>query len=85
MYKLSREDIYSFSSSRFCNLLTVCSADIPEGPLKKLFVMVENDSKGRMSYITLVAVANDLAALVADFRKIDTNNSIQLPSPVSPQ
>jgi len=35
-------------------------------------VMVENDRKGRMSYVTLVAVANDLAALVSDFRVIDT-------------
>jgi Ca2+-binding EF-hand superfamily protein len=48
---------------------------LPEGPLKKLFVMVENDQKGRMSYITLVAVANDLAALVGDFRKIDLNGN----------
>jgi len=48
---------------------------MPEGPIKKLFVMVENDTKGRMSYITLVAVANDLAALVADFRVIDVNKS----------
>jgi len=52
------------------------SADaIPEGPLKKLFVMVEEDTKSRLSYITLVAVSNDLAALVADFRKIDLNNN----------
>ncbi len=46
---------------------------LPEGPLKKLFILVENDTKSRLSYITLVAVANDLAALVADFRKIDVN------------
>eukprot|EP01111_Echinosteliopsis_oligospora_P012065 TRINITY_DN40_c0_g2_i1.p1 TRINITY_DN40_c0_g2~~TRINITY_DN40_c0_g2_i1.p1 ORF type:complete len:508 (-),score=164.84 TRINITY_DN40_c0_g2_i1:45-1568(-) len=51
------------------------SNTMPEGALKKLFELVENDTKGRMSYVTMVAVANDLAVLVADFRKIDTNNS----------
>jgi Ca2+-binding EF-hand superfamily protein len=47
----------------------------PQGNLKKLFQIVENDTKGRMSYITVVAVANDLVALVGDFRKIDTNGN----------
>jgi len=47
----------------------------PKGNLKKLFQIVEQDTKGRMSYITVVAVANDLAALVGDFRKIDTNGN----------
>jgi len=64
-----------FSFSDLKQVLAKHASAIPEGPLKKLFVMVENDSKGRMSYITLVAVANDLAALVADFRKIDTNGN----------
>jgi len=48
---------------------------MPEGALKKLFKLVEEDSKGRMSYITVVGVANDLAALIADFRGIDVNNN----------
>ena len=41
--------------------------------VKKLFVMVENVSKDRMSYITLVVEDFFLAALVLDFRKINTN------------
>jgi Ca2+-binding EF-hand superfamily protein len=64
-----------FSFSDLKQVLAKYADTIPDGPLRKLFVMVENDSKGRMSYITLVAVANDLAALVADFRKIDTNSN----------
>ncbi|WP_206601691.1 hypothetical protein, partial [Escherichia coli] len=64
-----------FSFADLKQVLAKYADSIPEGPLKKLFVMVENDSKGRMSYITLVAVSNDLAALVADFRKIDTNSN----------
>lgn len=64
-----------FSFSDLKQVLAKYADSIPDGPLKKLFVMVENDSKGRMSYITLVAVANDLAALVGDFRKIDTNSN----------
>jgi Ca2+-binding EF-hand superfamily protein len=64
-----------FSFADLKQVLTKYASAIPEGPLKKLFVMVENDNRGRMSYITLVAVANDLAALVADFRKIDTNSN----------
>jgi len=62
---------FSFSDLR--QVLLKYSDTIPEGPLKKLFILVEEDTKSRLSYITLVAVSNDLAALVADFRKIDTN------------
>jgi len=47
----------------------------PEGNLKKLYQLVENDKQGRMSYITLVAVTNDLVALIADFRTIDKNGN----------
>jgi Ca2+-binding EF-hand superfamily protein len=64
-----------FSFADLKQVLCKYADNIPEGPLKKLFVMVENDTKGRLSYITLVAVSNDLAALVADFRKIDTNGN----------
>jgi len=63
----------SFSDLR--QILQKYETALPEGPIKRLFVMVENDQKGRMSYITLVAVANDLAALVADFRVIDLNKN----------
>jgi len=62
-----------FSFSDLKRVLEKYAPTIPEGPLKKLFQMVEEDKKGRLSYITLVAVSNDLAALVADFRKIDSN------------
>jgi len=48
---------------------------LPEGALKKLFALVEEDTKGRLSYITVVGVANDLTALVSDFRIIDTNGN----------
>jgi len=48
-------------------------ANLPDGALKKLFQLVEKDTKGRMSYITMIAVANDLTALVGDFRSIDDN------------
>jgi len=64
-----------FSFADLKQVLAKYAENIPEGPLKKLFVMVENDTKSRLSYITLVAVSNDLAALVADFRKIDVNNN----------
>jgi len=64
---------FSFADLR--QVLAKYADAIPEGPLKKLFVMVEEDTKSRLSYITLVAVSNDLAALVADFRKIDLNNN----------
>jgi len=63
----------SFSDLK--QILAKYNTTMPEGPIKKLFHLVEADSKGRMSYITLVAVANDLAALVADFRKIDVNGN----------
>jgi len=62
---------FSFADLR--QILAKYADAIPEGPLKKLFVLVEEDTKSRLSYITLVAVSNDLAALVSDFRKIDTN------------
>jgi len=64
-----------FSFADLKQVLSKYSTAIPEGPLKRLFVMVEEDTKSRLSYITLVAVSNDLAALVADFRKIDTNSN----------
>jgi len=56
-------------------VITKYSNTLPEGALRKLFELVEKDTKGRMSYVTMVAVANDLAVLVADFRRIDANNS----------
>jgi len=64
-----------FSFADLKQVLSKYADAIPEGPLKKLFVLVESDSKARLSYITLVAVSNDLAALVADFRKIDLNQN----------
>lgn len=64
-----------FSFADLKQVLSRYADTIPDGPLKKLFVMVEEDKKSRMSYITLVAVSNDLAALVADFRKIDLNSN----------
>jgi len=67
-----------FSFADLKQVLAKYADKIPEGPLKKLFAMVENDTKGRLSYITLVAVSNDLAALVADFRKIDANSNNSL-------
>lgn len=63
------------SFSELKQILTKYNATAPEGALKKLFLLVENDTKGRMSYITLVAVTNDLVALVEDFRKIDSNGN----------
>jgi len=59
-------------------ILQKYEASEPEGALKKLLILVENDTKQRMSYITMVAVSNDLAALVADFRKIDANGNNSL-------
>jgi Ca2+-binding EF-hand superfamily protein len=64
-----------FSFADLKQVLSKYADTTPEGPLKKLFALVENDSKSRLSYITLVAVSNDLAALVADFRKIDLNGN----------
>jgi Ca2+-binding EF-hand superfamily protein len=62
-----------FSFSDLKQILAKYAPAIPEGPLKKLFQLVEEDKRSRLSYITLVAVSNDLAALVNDFRKIDLN------------
>jgi len=62
-----------FSFSDLKQILEKYAPSIPEGPLKKLFQLVEEDKRSRLSYITLVAVSNDLAALVNDFRKIDIN------------
>jgi len=64
-----------FSFSDLKQVLSKYSDTLPEGPLRKLFQLVEEDTRGRLSYISLVAVSNDLAALVADFRKIDTNGN----------
>jgi len=64
-----------FSFADLKQVLSKYSTDLPEGPLRKLFTLVEEDNKSRLSYISLVAVSNDLAALVADFRKIDTNGN----------
>jgi len=41
--------------------------------MQKLYVIV--DTKARMSYDTLVAVASDICALVSDFRTINTNGN----------
>jgi len=64
-----------FSFADLKEVLAKYADSIPEGPLKNLFLLVENDTKSRLSYITLVAVSNDLAALVNDFRKIDANGN----------
>jgi Ca2+-binding EF-hand superfamily protein/Skp family chaperone for outer membrane proteins len=63
------------SFSELKQILQKYSLTVPEGALKKLFKLVEEDTKGRMSYITVVGVANDLTALVGDFRIIDTNSN----------
>jgi Ca2+-binding EF-hand superfamily protein len=63
------------SFSELKTILHKYNLNIPEGALKKLFTLVEEDTKGRMSYITVVGVANDLTALVGDFRIIDTNGN----------
>jgi len=63
------------SFSELKQILHKYNLAIPEGALKKLFTLVEEDTKGRMSYITVVGVANDLSALVGDFRGIDTNGN----------
>jgi len=67
-----------FSFADLKQVLVKYAPTLPDGPLKKLFQLVEDDKKGRLSYITLVAVSNDLAALVADFRKIDSNGDNSL-------
>jgi len=61
------------SFSELQHFIAKYEANLPEGALKKLFQLVEKDTKGRMSYITMIAVANDLVALVGDFRAIDIN------------
>jgi Ca2+-binding EF-hand superfamily protein len=63
------------SFSELKQILHKYNLSIPEGALKKLFSLVEEDTKGRMSYITVVGVANDLSALVGDFRSIDANGN----------
>jgi len=63
------------SFSELKQILHKYNLALPEGALKKLFTLVEEDTKGRMSYITVVGVANDLAALVGDFRGIDANGN----------
>jgi len=63
------------SFSELKTILHKYNLALPEGALKKLFALVEEDTKGRMSYITVIGVANDLTALVGDFRKIDTNGN----------
>lgn len=66
------------SFSELQHFIRKYEANLPDGALKKLFQLVEQDTKGRMSYITMVAVANDLVALVGDFRSIDENNNNSL-------
>jgi len=66
------------SFSELQHFIAKYEANIPEGALKKLFQLVEKDTKGRMSYITMIAVANDLTALVGDFRAIDENSNNSL-------
>jgi len=66
------------SFSELQHFIRKYEANLPEGALKKLFALVEQDTKGRMSYITMIAVANDLVALVGDFRVIDENNNNSL-------
>jgi len=56
-------------------ILSKYNLALPDGALKKLYTLVESDTKGRLSYITVVGVANDLTALVSDFRVIDTNGN----------
>jgi len=63
------------SFSELKQILHKYNLTLPEGALKKLYTLVEEDTKGRLSYITVVGVANDLTALVGDFRGIDTNGN----------
>lgn len=63
------------SFSELKQILHKYNLNTPEGALKKLFQLVEEDTKGRMSYITVVGVANDLTALVGDFRTVDLNGN----------
>jgi len=63
------------SFSELKQILHKYNLSLPEDALKKLYTLVEEDTKGRLSYITVVGVANDLTALVGDFRVIDTNGN----------
>jgi len=63
------------SFSELKQILHKYNLALPEGALKKLYTLVEEDTKGRLSYITVVGVANDLTALVGDFRIIDANGN----------
>jgi len=63
------------SFSELKQILHKYNLALPEGALKRLYTLVEEDTKGRLSYITVVGVANDLTALVSDFRSIDTNGN----------
>jgi len=63
------------SFSELKQILSKYNLALPDGALKKLYTMVETDTKGRLSYITVVGVANDLTALVGDFRVIDINGN----------
>lgn len=63
------------SFSELKQIMHKYNLSMPEGALKRLFALVEEDTKGRLSYITVVGVANDLTALVSDFRVIDTNGN----------
>jgi Ca2+-binding EF-hand superfamily protein len=63
------------SFSELKQILHKYNLGLPEGALKKLYNLVEEDTKGRLSYITVVGVANDLTALVGDFRSIDSNGN----------
>jgi len=63
------------SFSELKQILHKYNLGLPEGALKKLYNLVEEDTKGRLSYITVVGVANDLTALVGDFRSVDTNGN----------
>eukprot|EP01111_Echinosteliopsis_oligospora_P006985 TRINITY_DN214_c0_g1_i1.p1 TRINITY_DN214_c0_g1~~TRINITY_DN214_c0_g1_i1.p1 ORF type:complete len:328 (-),score=101.90 TRINITY_DN214_c0_g1_i1:327-1232(-) len=56
-------------------ILAKYSVTPPKGAMGRLFELVEKDTKGRMSQATVASVENDLASLVADFRRIDTNNN----------
>jgi len=63
------------SFSELKQILHKYNLTIAEGAMKRLYTLVEEDTKGRMSYITVVGVANDLTALISDFRIIDSNGN----------
>jgi len=72
------EDTKKLSFSELKQVLQKYTDAMPDGALKKLFLLVENDTKGRMSYITVIGVTNDLVALIGDFRKLDLNGDNKL-------